>query len=400
MIALLLAAALAAAPNYDTVTTADGTRLIGTVVEESPTRGVTIQLADGTTRRLERADVRRIEFSDGSVTVWEAPAAPPVAAPVQAAPAPQPAPEKPAALDTVYFMGGGRVRGHVLEEHPKDGVTIQLADGTVRHYAPEEIARIQYADGYVSRRTEQRPATPPAPVYTPPPAPRPVPQPVPQPAYTPAPQELPHRSPGIPPVSPIYGTIGIGGTWFGGQAERQDAGDVQMSDVFRGQFHLAVEGGLRLNNHVALAVYAEGGAGDVADSIRQQCKTAAGVDCVGMSGRFGFMVKHTWNPTSPTATWLGLGTGWEVGNVSFDTTNGGGGGSGSSDEAFTYHGREMVRLAGGVDFRSNAIVGVGLWGSVSWGTYDKIHFPDTGDRSVNGLVHETYQLGIRLILFP
>src|SRR5512147_474769 len=144
MIALLLAAALAASPNYDTVTTADGTRLIGTVVEESPTKGVTIQLADGTTRRLERADVRRIEFADGSVTVWEAPAAP-VVRPQQPPPAvlsPAPAP-----MDTVFFSGGGRVRGRVLEEHPKDGVTVQLADGTMRHYAPEEVTRIQYADG-------------------------------------------------------------------------------------------------------------------------------------------------------------------------------------------------------------------------------------------------------------
>jgi hypothetical protein len=118
-----------------------------------------------------------------------------------------------------------------------------------------------------------------------------------------------------------------------------------------------------------------------------------------MSGRVGFMVRHTWNPTSPSPVWLGIGTGWEVGNVSWTTTRDTGG-DGSGDEVFTYTGREMLRLAGGIDFRSNQVIGVGLFGSVSWGTYDNLHFPGTGDEGLNTRTHETYQLGIRLILFP
>ena len=385
MIALLLAAALAVTPNYDTVTTGDGTRLIGTVVEESPTKGVTIQLADGTTRRLERSEVRRIEFADGSVTVWEAPATPaPPPAPVQFQPSPAPAP-----LDTIFFAGGGRVRGRVVEEHPKDGVTVQLADGTTRHYAPEEVVRIQYADGYTSRRRtrpydDDRPARP-----APQAAPQPPPRPIQQPVYTMPATEVPRRT-GMAPIVPIYGAIGVGGTWFHGEAEN----GVNMDEVFHGQFHLSLEGGLRLTNAVAIGLYLDGGAGDVAKSIRQQCD-ALGQDCIGTAARVGFMVKHTWNPTAPTATWLGIGTGWEVGNVSWSTNDGD-----NSDEVFTYRGREMVRLMGGVDYRTNQVVGVGFYGAVSWGTYDKLHLTGIGDEDLDSRVHTTYQLGVRLILFP
>lgn len=391
MIALLLAAALAASPNYDTVTTSDGTRLIGTVVEESPTKGVTIQLADGTTRRLERADVRRIEFADGSVTVWEAPAAP-VTHPQ--APPPAVVNPAPAPLDTVFFAGGGRVRGRVLEEHPKDGVTVQLADGTMRHYAPEEVTRIQYADGSTSRRTsprydEERPASPPPP------------RPVQQPVYVPPP--VAPKPSGTEQLLPLYASLGLGGTWFSGDAEGPTGtrGAIQMDDVFHGQFHLSLEGGLRLTPALALGVYLDGGAGDVAKPIREQCQ-ALNEECIGTSARVGFMVKHTWNPTSPTATWLGVGTGWEAGNVSWSSNSDyGSSSSNGSDEIFTYSGREIVRLMGGVDYRSNPVIGIGFYGAISWGTYDKLHFVDTGDESiVDTRVHTTYQLGVRFILFP
>src|SRR5690242_21611385 len=76
MLAILAAVMLAAAPQqYDTVYTADGGRIVGTVVEESP-QGITVQLPDGTTRRLSRNDVTRIEYADGSVSMPNRPAPP------------------------------------------------------------------------------------------------------------------------------------------------------------------------------------------------------------------------------------------------------------------------------------------------------------------------------------
>lgn len=426
MIALILAAALAATPNYDTVTTADGSRVIGTVLEESPTKGVTVQLADGTTRHLERNEVRRIEFSDGSTTVWEASSSP--AAPEKAAPAAPPAPAAQPGLDTVYFTGGGRVRGHVIEEHPKDGVTVKLADGSVRHYAPEEIARIQYADGFTSRRTPltnephavAQPKTappyppyppnvrPPAPsYYPPPPPPGAFPPPPPPGMYPPPPGMYPQplyarpvegpRNFGMRPISPVTASIGVGGTFFSGQAQ----GTTAMTDVFQPQLHLSLEGGVRLDEHVVLAVYYDVGGGDVGSSVRTatQCP-AGGPDCTGETQRVGLMLKRIWNPSSLAATWLGIGTGYEWGTVNWQ--NGYSGGS----EVFTYSGHEWGRLAAGVDMRTSPVIGFGLYTAVSFGTYDNLHYPSSnpppfsGDQSIAERVHETFEVGVRLILFP
>jgi hypothetical protein len=110
------------------------------------------------------------------------------------------------------------------------------------------------------------------------------------------------------------------------------------------------------------------------------------------------MVRHTWNPLSKRPTWLSLGTGWETGGVVADHMNGGG--NGDRTELFTYKGREYLRVGVGVDFRSNDIIGLGLYGTLSVGEYD--HFKDaTGvTSSIERASHTTAQLGLRLTLFP
>ncbi|HET8540328.1 MAG TPA: hypothetical protein VFL83_10700 [Anaeromyxobacter sp.] len=90
MLAILLAALLAASPQGGTVYTTDGGRLRGTVLEAGPA-GVTVQLADGSTRKLEAARVSRIDFADG--TSWKPPAAAPAAAAAPASQAAAPAPQ-------------------------------------------------------------------------------------------------------------------------------------------------------------------------------------------------------------------------------------------------------------------------------------------------------------------
>jgi len=398
MLAVLVAALLTAAPNTDTVVTADGTRIQGTVVEESPSKGVTIQADDGTLRRFERGQVARIEFGDGSVSTWTtgavapAPSAPAVAqAPVAPpAPAPAPAPAPPireergppiaGPIDTVFFLGGGRVRGTVLEESAATGVTIRLLDGNVRRYSRDDIVRIEYADGSVSRRRQVPPQRP-MPMGPSQAAPLPPPEP---PIYQP-------RRAGAPLV-PVYGAIGLGGTFFGGESFE----GLRMSDDFKPQAHIGLEGGLRLSPAVALGVYMDVGAGDVAREVRELYCDGTGLDCAGTSGRFGFLVRHTWNPSAPTSQWLSLGTGWEFGAVTTDDE--------VDSDLFTYTGREYVRLGGGVDFRSNAVLGVGFYGSVSWGEYDDVDY--NLSRVIPPAVplgdgmHTTVQFGLRLTLFP
>ncbi len=161
MLAILAAVLLATAPQYDTVYTADGGRLLGTVVEEGP-QGVAVQLPDGTTRRLERREVSRIEYRDGSVSTPSRPAPPPPA--YAAPPAYTPPPPPPS-------------------------------------YQPPPPAY----------------APPPPPAYAPPPPYGPPP------GYRPAPHAG-HRD-GMPPITPLYGAFGIGGLFLGGESERDLAMD-------------------------------------------------------------------------------------------------------------------------------------------------------------------------------
>ncbi len=107
-------------------------------------------------RRLDRNQVQRIEFADGTVSTVQAPA--PAAAAAAAAPAAAPA---AGPVDTAYFRGGGRVRGTVMEESASTGVKVKLLDGSIRNYPADEVTRIEYADGTVS--TPQAAAAPPVP---------------------------------------------------------------------------------------------------------------------------------------------------------------------------------------------------------------------------------------------
>jgi len=447
MIPVLVAALLTAASPNDTVYTVDGGRIAGTVLEESPTSGVTIQTPDGTIRRIEPRQVSRIEFADGTVSAPRpAPAPPAEAAPAprppasagpvdtvhlspsgrvrgtvmeesattgvrirrldgstqtyapeelarveyadgtvstpRAAPAgtraPAPAPRESSAqaqLDTVYFLGGGRVRGTVIEEHPRSGVKVRLLDGTYQTYARDGLVRIEYADGSVSRRK------------TPEAVPSAVPAAPPQPAPSPPP---PAQAKQKAQAFPLYLALGVGATFLGGDA----AAGVPMSGVLETeQAHVSSELGLRFSPHLALGVYGELGAGDPTSATRDQCQTQA-IDCVGMTGRYGFLVRHTWEPLSTRPKWLSLGTGWEFGGVGIEHRRG-------NDDSylFRYRGREYVRLGAGIDFRSNAVLGFGLYGTVSVGEYDELETPTT-NVSVEGDTHTTAQLGVRLTLFP
>jgi hypothetical protein len=287
--------------------------------------------------------------------------------------------------DTVYTADGGRLVGSVIEEGPQ-AITVQLPDGTTRKLARAQVTRIEYADGSVS--TPNRPAppsqpptyrAPPAPPSSrPPPPPYGPPPPPPPPAYA-GPQ-------GMPPLSPVYGAFGIGGSFLSGDA----AGGFPMDQVFDSQLGVWLEGGVRVTPHLGLGLYLDMGFGDPAGNVRADCATY-GTSCSASTGRFGVLLRHTFAPYASSTPWLGVGTGWEWGSVTLDSGN---------QEFFSYHGWEMVRLMGGVDLRTNPVFGVGLYAGVSFGRYTSYH-DALGDVSLGEQrTHSTAEAGLRFTLFP
>lgn len=98
LVPVLIAAFLAGAgPVLDTVFLRNGGRVRGTVVEEDPARGVSIQLPDGELRKLLPSDVARVEYGDGSGAAVPVRQLPTAAPPRDSAPAaPSASPSGPA----------------------------------------------------------------------------------------------------------------------------------------------------------------------------------------------------------------------------------------------------------------------------------------------------------------
>jgi len=210
MLAIVAAMMLAATSQHDTVYTADGSRFVGTVVEEG-SQGVTVQLVDGSYRRLPRREVVRVEYADGSVSAPRR-AEPPASPPSAAAPPPTYTPQPPA-QPPAY-----------APPPPPQG------------YPPPPPA---YGPGYPVRR-------------------------LPPPAWA----EQPHRT---GPISQFYLSLGIGGLFLSGDAEP----GVAVGEVFGNQLDFGIEGGLRLSRHLALALYGDFGVGDPGRDVRTFCNDQA-----------------------------------------------------------------------------------------------------------------------------
>jgi hypothetical protein len=137
MVSLVLAALLAAdpgapaaspppaaSPGLDTVHLTSGGRARGTVVEDDPATGVTIQLADGTFRRFPRSEIKRVEYGGEPAAPPPAVAPPPPAAPpppmaVPPAEDERPArdPMAPASMTLALGGSGAGTSGSVSEKY-------------------------------------------------------------------------------------------------------------------------------------------------------------------------------------------------------------------------------------------------------------------------------------------
>lgn len=337
----------AAAPAFDTVLLQNGGRIVGTVVEESPVAGVTIQIPGGQLRTVAPGEVFRIEYRDGTFGVVGGKAEP------AAAPAPAP-PAEPAAP--------------------------ALPDAT-----PE-------------------PPRPPAPAASPeaprPPAPPGAAQPVyPAVPVQPGDPRRPHGPYGPRPGTagrpfPLMLAFGLGLAAPGGNAtpSGSPAPGGAMSDTFQPQLLVELEGGLRLTPHVMASLVMDLGFGDAATQASNRCRSFGGSDCTAFTGRFGLQVRYAFTPLAPSTTWISLGTAGEVAMVSYDAS--------SSSNDLVYTGWEVVRLGAGIDFRSSRGLGWGAFVNAGFGRYSEVDdggFVYSLDRTS---LHTWVQAGLRIILFP
>jgi hypothetical protein len=233
------------------------------------------------------------------------------------------------------------------------------------------------------------------------PAPRAYPPTYP-PTYPPYPQSRPPRRAPPPyepayaarrgggPISPIYGAFGLGALSLSGDVE---AG-VSTNRVFTSQLDVWLEGGVRLTPEVGIGLYADIGVGDPSAEVRATNCAPIGETCTATTGRVGVLLRRTFDPAAPTNTWLAIGTGFDFGSVSTNGNDGMG-----SRELFSYSGWEMLRLMGGVDLRSNQVIGVGLYAGVSVGRYSNASDVN-GDVSLDRATHTLVEGGIRFTLFP
>ena len=122
--ALALATALSAGPRYDTVHLANGGRLRGTVVADTPSE-VMIELPDGSVRRFSRSEVVRIVYGDDAAAAAQGATAPPAPTVYGATPPPPPpfAPEAPPPPPPAAIPAPAAPE----PRHPKESTGFQMA---------------------------------------------------------------------------------------------------------------------------------------------------------------------------------------------------------------------------------------------------------------------------------
>jgi hypothetical protein len=249
--AIALAAALfAATPSYDTVFLANGGRVRGTVVEDTPAQ-VLIQLPDGTYRRFARAEILRVTYGD-EAGLAQPPAAP-APSPAPPGPAPQSEPPPPP----------------LPPPPPPTSRPPPRTAPPPTPFAPDEVAP--------RRRVAQAPPAPPA--------------------------RKPAASTGFQLSLAIEGLGPLG---------RVSQGGPQLHDLARGEGALALEIGGKPTPGLFLGILVEGAAGKEGHLFAAACQ--AGGDCIATTGRVGALARFYFTPGGSGTGWLAVGTGVEATN--------------------------------------------------------------------------------------
>jgi hypothetical protein len=252
---------------------------------------------------------------------------------------------------------------------------------------------------------EEQPPPPPDPAQAPavpPPDLSPVP---PVPAVPRVVVEAPASRPAPPsePIAPALLTFSFGlgaagssgsvGGHLGGTSDWWERGPMLL---------VYLDGGLRVTPHLALVLYVDVAVGEASRSIRSTCE-AGNLECGVAAGRVGIQARYAFTPAARTTTWLAVGTGWEMTDLTLDKP-GADSLDSSKSQTVSFEGWEILKLGAGIDWRLSRIVGLGLFAYGSVGTFSSVtsEGPDylvPGDLGSRG-AHFWFLAGARITLFP
>jgi hypothetical protein len=342
-LALALATALSAAsPRLDTVFLANGGRLRGTVVADTPAE-VVVQLPDGSFRRLARGEVTRVEYADEPAQVGApapapaAPQAPRLAqppSPPAAEPPPPAAPSAPLPPPPVP-----RPRGSAVSPAPESP------------FAPEASAPRQ-------RR------------IVPPPAPA---------------ARHPVESTGFQLSLAVEGQGPLG---------RVSRTGPQLRDVVEGEGAVALELGAKPVPELFLGVLVEGAAGNQGRTLRTTCRAREN-DCITTTGRIGVLARLYLTPGGARTGWVAIGTGVESTSTTAFLR-----GTTEKVSELTATGWEIARGSLGYDFRLSPAVGVGVYVAASVAAFDTFKGSLAGTATGGRSAHGWLGAGVRAVMFP
>jgi hypothetical protein len=210
------------------------------------------------------------------------------------------------------------------------------------------------------------------------------------PGYSPAARPGP-GGPGLFTLS-----LGLGGAYTSGDV----GGTMGRTDDWWPGFTLfQLEAGMRVTPATTVLLYLDGGGGDAAKGLRDEC-AARRYDCGTGSVRFGLSVRYAFTPFGPATPWVSAGTGWESTGLTIDGPAG--------SETIAFEGWEALKLGAGYDLRLTRWFGLGAFAGFSLATYSSVRVdgPDApylylDPGSLGGQrLHVWGQLGVKAILFP
>lgn len=358
---LLVAVWLAqASAPLDTVFLTNGGRLRGTILEDDPARGVTLQMIDGTLRSLPRSEVSRVLYA-------------------QDPPAPrEPAPSSPATG---------------ASPHPQ--APPPAAEPPTAAPPPPDVQAAPPATPPAQPPPGDSPPVPPRPQDAPPSAPPPEPSRPPA-GLAPAAVVLPQRRDAPPPRRGFQGALSLQYGLATGRAAR----GMDQVDLAELALEIEAQAGVKLTERVFLGLYGTVGVTIPGRDAMDVCMDRNDIACGGTVRRAGVFGKVDLLPAEVGNVWIGVGTGVENHRVTRAPQVVAFTAAPPPEERLRFRGWEVVRLMGGIDFRPNRVLGFGGFGALSFGGYEDVHDADGTVLSDGRAVHAWLTLGLRGVLFP